>query len=212
MANNTESWRLKELISKHIWESYIVILLFGLPLLYSLLDNYYSSHITTENALSLLGVLAQAQAGIIAIVVALILVAVQISAQTYSPRVMDVFKGFKDFWVLIAIYGFSIFVDVFVIYLAPKNDEMYINFSFIVNLAIIIAFVAFTALFPFISRTIDMLKPQRIIEILKKEVRQEDNYSLEPIIDIDTSNTNVTSEENSHMRTYENNLYKSREN
>ncbi len=174
MTNNTESWRLKGFVSKHIWESYIIILLFGLPLLYFILYHYYSPHINRENALYLLSVLAQAQAGIIAIVVALILVAVQISAQTYSPRVMDIFKDFKDFWMLIALYGFSIFVDVFVIYLAPKNEDPYINFNIIVNLAIIIAFVAFTALFPFISRTIDEMKPRIVIDKLGSKIKKEE--------------------------------------
>ncbi len=173
MANNTKSWRLKEFVSKHIWESYSVILLFFLTLLYFILYNFYSPHINTVNALNILSVLAQAQAGIIAIVVSLILVAVQISAQTYSPKVMDIFKDFKDFWVLIALFGISIFVDIFVIYLAP-HDEPYNNFDIITNLAIIIALVAFTSLFPFIARIIDLLKSKNIIEKISNKIIREE--------------------------------------
>jgi hypothetical protein len=174
MANNIEFWRLKEFVSKHVWESYIVILLFGLPLLYYILSYYYPAPIEPENARNILNTLAQLQAAIIAILVSLILIAVQISSEKYSPRVIDVFKEFTGFWILIAVYGISIFTDVFAIYVVPfKAQESYIGLNVIFNLAILIAFVAFTALFPFISYTMDLLKPRNIIDKLENKIKNE---------------------------------------
>ena len=65
----------------------------------------------------MLSALVQAQAAIVAIVVSLTVIAVQLTASAYSPRVIDVFKSFKknpDFWILLGFYGFSIFYGLFI--------------------------------------------------------------------------------------------------
>lgn len=158
---------LKKLIYKHSYLSYPLSLLLSLFFINYMLSNYYPTPIDSNNARYLLSTLAQGQAAIIGIVVSLTLVAMQISAQTYSPRVIDIFKEYIGFWVLIAIYGLSIFFDVFALYVVPDNDST-------VNLAILIAFVAFTALIPFIYYTMDLMKPKNIIEKLGNKIKKDD--------------------------------------
>lgn len=162
----------EDFFSRHTWLVHLAILLPSILILYYLLENYYL--LDVENARYLLSALAQAQAAIIAIIVSLTLIAMQISAQTYSPRVIDVFKEYLGFWVLIAVYGISIFFDVFAIYSIPSNPfNQYFDYSNILNLAILTAFTAFIALFLFISNTIDLLKPKVIIDKLGNKINVE---------------------------------------
>lgn len=162
----------EDFFSRHTCLVHLAILLPSILILYYLLENYYI--LDVENARYLLSALAQAQAAIIAIIVSLTLIAMQISAQTYSPRVIDVFKEYLGFWVLIAVYGISIFFDVFAIYSVPSNSSnQYFDYSNILNLAILTAFTAFIALFLFISNTIDLLKPKVIIDKLGNKINVE---------------------------------------
>jgi len=62
---------------------------------------------SADSACYLLSALAQSQAAIVAIVVTLTLVAVQLTSQTYSPRVMDLFLKNFAFWILLLVYGNS---------------------------------------------------------------------------------------------------------
>ncbi len=173
MTNNIEYRNLKAFISKHFWIIYLAILLSYVPL-YFILNNY-PFQINPNNALYLLSTLAQAQAAIIAIVITLTLVAVQLSAQTYSPRVIDVFKEFADFWFMIYVYGISIFVDIIVLYFVPENAQIkYINFNYIVNFSLALSFSTFTMLIPYMWRTMDLLKPRNIIEQLSKKIIKEE--------------------------------------
>jgi len=173
MTNNIEFQRLKEFVSKHFWITYLTILLSSLPLYFIL--SSYPFQINPNNAFYLLSTLAQAQAAIIAIVITLTLVAVQLSAQTYSPRVIDVFKGFADFWLIISLYGISIFVDIIVLYFVPENAQVnYTSFNYIVNFSIALAFSTFTVLIPYMWRTMDLLKPRSIIEELSSKIKKEE--------------------------------------
>ncbi len=173
MTKNFKFMSLKDFISKHFLIIYLIIILLSLPLYFIL--SSYPFQITPNNALYLLSTLAQAQAAIIAIVITLTLVAVQLSAQTYSPRIIDVFKEFADFWWMISFYGISIFVDVIVLYFIPEDVQLnYTSFNYFVNLSIALAFSTFTMLIPYMWRTLDLLKPINIIEKLRNKIKEKE--------------------------------------
>ncbi len=51
----------------------------------------------------MLSALVQGEAAIVALVMTLSLVAVQLAAQSYSARVIEVFKRAPDLWILMGI-------------------------------------------------------------------------------------------------------------
>jgi uncharacterized membrane protein len=70
-------------------------------------------HTDAGSARYMLSALVQSQAAIVAIVVTLTLIAVQLTASAYSPRVIDIFKKNPDMWILLGCYGVSIFYGEF---------------------------------------------------------------------------------------------------
>lgn len=75
-----------------------------------LLFSYFNLfHTDVNSARYMLSALVQSQAAIVAIVITLTLIAVQLTASAYSPRVIDIFKKNPDMWVLLGCYGVSIF-------------------------------------------------------------------------------------------------------
>ena len=66
-------------------------------------------HTDANSARYMLSALVQSQAAIVAIVITLTLIAVQLTASAYSPRVIDIFKKNPDMWILLGCYGVSIF-------------------------------------------------------------------------------------------------------
>ena len=165
--------RLKKYISNNFWLIYLMILVSYLPLYFIL--SSHSFQVNPDNARYLLSALAQAQAAIIAIVITLTLVAVQLSAQTYSPKVIDVFKEFADFWGMLSLYGVSIFVDIIVIYFIPDVvHEKNIGFNSFVNFSIILAFFSVTALIPYMWRTMELLKSRNLIDKLSDKINKKE--------------------------------------
>lgn len=193
-----QSWLQRIFRSPRLFLSILVIVLILALLPLNFFLARYSYPIDSNNALYLLSALAQSQAAIIAIVVSLTLVAIQLSAQTYSPRVIDVFNKI-DFWILMIIYGISIFIDFLAIYVVPSSD---CRFNKVVYCAILLAFIAFSVLFLFIKNTLEALKPSEIIGKLVNQSKVDsiarfsslnigeklepnaDLYTLEPIVDI----------------------------
>jgi uncharacterized membrane protein len=62
-------------------------------------------HTDVDSARYMLSALVQSEAAIVALVVTLSLVAVQLAAQSYSARVIEVFRRTPDLWILMGIYG-----------------------------------------------------------------------------------------------------------
>ena len=107
---------------------------------------------SASSAKYLLSALAQSQAAVIAIVVTLTLVAVQLSAQAYSPRVITIFQKSADFWILLVAYVFSIILDVILLETIPDNIK---GLEMKVRSATFLAIFAFLALFPYMWNTIN---------------------------------------------------------
>lgn len=133
--------------------------------------------IDDNSARYLLSALVQSQAAIIAIVVTMTLVAVQLTASAYSPRVIDIFKKDWVMWLLLVWYGSSIFFGLFVLEMIGGKYQSLghwgVSFESCVFLAYLMGIAAFAGLFFHISNVIDLLKPGDIIEKLSKNITRE---------------------------------------
>ncbi len=148
----------------------------------------------TSNAYYLLSTLIQSEAAILGIVITLSLVAVQLTASSYSPRVTQVFKKTPDLWVITCLYIFAITTGLALlknVNKCPESDfEIYISLSYFTGV------FCFASLIPYIYRLFYLLKPRTIIKRLSeainvknlavKELQSEEDEEnpLQPILDI----------------------------
>lgn len=79
-------------------------------------------HTDVDSARYMLSALVQSEAAIVALVVTLSLVAVQLAAQSYSARVIEVFRRAPDLWILMGIYGIAIFYGLGVLKLIERAN------------------------------------------------------------------------------------------
>ncbi len=133
-------------------------------------------HTDVDSARYMLSALVQSEAAIVALVVTLSLVAVQLAAQSYSARVIEVFRRTPDLWILMGIYGVAIFYGLGVLKLIERANPQVNSLS---NLEGQVAFsyylgvFAFVALVPYIWNTLEMLKPSTVINILAERITKE---------------------------------------
>jgi hypothetical protein len=150
----------------------------------------------------MLSALVQSQAAIVAIVITLTLIAVQLTASAYSPRVIDIFKKNPDMWILLGCYGFSIFYGFIVLKLVEGAEGEAVSQSAIwslgsvsislescVSMAYWLGAFTFVALFPYMWNIISLLKPESIIKRLAVEITRGKILNLkedpiQPIMDI----------------------------
>ncbi|SFM47968.1 DUF2254 family protein [Methanolobus profundi] len=125
-----------------------------------------------DNERYLLSALVQSLAATIALVITLSLVAVQLAAQSYSARVIDVYKRNPDMWILLCIYIFTIFYGLGL----TKIIGLGILGNYMENaifLAYFMGFFAFVCLVPYMLKTLDLLKPSTLIMELAKNITNE---------------------------------------
>ncbi|WP_321429652.1 DUF2254 family protein [uncultured Methanolobus sp.] len=152
-----------------------------------------------DNERYLLSALVQSLAATIALVITLSLVAVQLAAQSYSARVIDVYKRNPDMWILLCIYIFTIFYGLGltkIVGLGILGNYM----EGAIFVAYFMGFFAFVCLVPYMLKTLDLLKPSTVITLLAEEINKknvlealkdnkigmniEDNDPVQPIIDM----------------------------
>ncbi|MCG2728078.1 MAG: DUF2254 domain-containing protein [Candidatus Methanoperedenaceae archaeon] len=85
-------------------------------------SNFSFLHTDVDSARYMLSALVQSEAAIVALVVTLSLVAVQLAAQSYSARVIEVFRRTPDLWILMGIYGAAIFYGLGVLKLIERAN------------------------------------------------------------------------------------------
>jgi hypothetical protein len=159
-------------------------------------------HTDVDSARYMLSALVQSQAAIVAIVITLTLIAVQLTASAYSPRVIDIFKKNPDMWILLGCYGVSIFYGFLVLKLVEGAEGgvvsqsaiwslgyVSISFEFCVSLAYWLGAFTFVALFPYMLNIIRLLKSESIIkrlaiEITKDKILNPKEEPIQPIMDI----------------------------
>jgi uncharacterized membrane protein len=180
-------------------------ILWKIPLSHTIwTNNAYTQYNTTQlsdmgffdNERYLLSALVQSLAATIALVITLSLVAVQLAAQSYSARVIDVYKRNPDMWILLGIYIVTIFYGLGLLKIVGLGVSG-INMEGAIFLAYFIGFFAFGCLVPYMLKTLDLLKPSTVIKLLAEEITKEkllvvikddnditEKDPIQPIIDI----------------------------
>jgi len=125
-----------------------------------------------DNERYLLSALVQSLAAVIALVITLSLVAVQLAAQSYSARVIDVYKKNPDMWILLGIYILTIFYGLGLIKIIGLGIlSNYMEGAIFV--AYFMGFFAFVCLVPYMLKTLDLLKPSTVIKLLAEDITEE---------------------------------------
>lgn len=188
----------------------IVIFHFSLFFLFTVLCyhtfiDYNLFETDANSARYMLSALVQSQAAIIAIVVSLTLIAVQLTASSYSPRVIDIFKSPKKnphFWILLVFYCFSIIYGLFILKLVEGAEgevvsqsaiwslgNVSISLEFCVSFAYWLGAFTFVILFLYMWGIMTLLKPEYIVcrlavEITEKNILNVEEDPIQPIMDI----------------------------
>lgn len=136
-----------------------------------------------EDARYLLSALIQSLAAILTIVVTVTLVAVQMAAQAYTPRIIESFKRNIFFWMIIVLYG-SVIAYCGVI----LSDVSYFVENSVqwVNIALFLSIAAIFYLIPYIRAIIRELEPSTMIRILAENINGE---SVENFISLEKEKT-----------------------
>jgi hypothetical protein len=143
----------------------------------------YLSHTDADSARYMLSALIQSQAAIVAIVISLTLIAVELTASVYSPRVVYIFIKNLGMWILLGLYCTSIFYGLIVLRLVEGNKGKFVSQSvilplgpisisleFCIHLALLLGIITYVALLPYISNIMDLLKPENIIKRLSEDI------------------------------------------
>lgn len=123
-----------------------------------------------NNAINILTTIIQIQAGILAIIVLLTLVAVQISSQRFSPRLMQMFTNKIEFWGILSFYLFTIIAELILLWLSDFYPYKY-EFIFV---SIILMIIANIFLFLYIEYSINILKPDQAIILIGKDIKNKE--------------------------------------
>jgi hypothetical protein len=143
----------------------------------------------------MLSALVQSQAAIVAIVVSLTLIAVQLTASAYTPRVIRIFLKTPDMWYLLSFYAFSIFLGLLFLKMIRVGEDSSQILIFHSSLEDSIIFIyalgisSFALLFLYFGNTINLLNPANIIhqlqiEITKDNLLNSEEDPIQPIMDI----------------------------
>ena len=184
---------------RHLWTARFIeyFFFFGLVLFATLYGFAHLNLIHTEpvSALYMLSALVQSQAAIVAIVVSLTLIAVQLTASAYTPRVIRIFLKTPDMWYLLGFYGFSIFLGLLFLKMIRVGEDSSQIVIFYSSLEYSIIFIyalgisSFALLFLYFGNTINLLNPANIIhrlqiEITKDNLLNTEDDPIQPIMDI----------------------------
>ena len=192
--------------SKHLWIARFIVYsscLAGVVLVCFGLFSYFNLfHTYADSARYMLSALVQSQAAIVAIVITLTLIAVQLTASAYSPRVIRIFRNNPDMWILLGCYGVSIYYGLFVLKLVKGVESEFVSQSVIwyfgpfpisfesyVSLAYWLGAFTFVVLFPYMLNIISLLKSENIIKrlaikITKDKFLNSKEDSVQPVLDI----------------------------
>jgi len=190
LIEGIRDWEFRHLwVARSFW--YFTLLAVVLVVCHGTFNYLNLHHTDADSARYMLSAMVQAQAAIIAIVITLTLIAVQLTASAYSPRVIGIFRNNPDMWILLVVYGVSMLYGLIVLKMVEgiggevvSQDVFWflgfvpMSFECCVSLAYWFEVFAFVALVPYMWNTIDLLKPENIINRLAIE------NSIQPIMDI----------------------------
>lgn len=193
-------YRILNWFNEPKWLNRISLYLIFFALVYIIFKSIFSyfdfMHTDVDSARYMLSALIQGEFAVVAIIISLSLIAIQLAASSYSARVIGVFGRTPDLWILIGIYGFSIFFGLGVLKLIEKTNPQENSLSTLeghISLVYFLGVFAFVALIPYIWKTLELLKPSTVIDILSKKITKQiilttikmDGKFNQPIIDME---------------------------
>lgn len=148
---------------------------------------------------ALLTAILQSLASLLAIITAFTLIAVQLSSQSYSPRMLKFsisIKNNKIFWSIVVLYLISMIYCLLILTKFGKGPLDYFEL-FLTLVGILLAFWCYMSIPYYIIETIDKLKPENVI----KELIQEVNIDLIKKISKYSNNNVITDDftDNNHI-------------
>jgi hypothetical protein len=154
------------------WLIYHILLVGVFLIAWFFFSRYDLFHTNLNSARYILSALIQSEATVIAIIITMSLVAVQLSASSYSSRTLEIFRKNPDFWILIVIYLLAIICSSIVLKLLVDEGTdfmvgIYIDFSLFLGI------FCFVALIPYLYRIFALLKPSNIIKTLSERINRE---------------------------------------
>ena len=193
MQERYSKWRLRHLWPSRILEyliPFFLVVSFA-PWIFTQLELYSTNAYSSRYFLS---AMVQSQAAIVAIVVTLTLVAVQLTASSYSPRVTRIFRDNPDMWLLLFVYGLSISYGLLILKQIPtygllSKTLLFRSLESHIISAYSVGGFTFLILFPYMWNTINLLNPSTILGRLSLKITKEDLFAseddpIQPIIDI----------------------------
>jgi uncharacterized membrane protein len=185
IKEKARDWKSQNLGIAHYFE-YLILWLLVIFAIHGIFAYFDLLHTDANSARYMLSALVQSQAAIVAIVVSLTLIAVQLSASAYSPRVIDIFKKNPDMWILLGFYGLSIFYGLFILKLLEGAEGDFVSQSAIwpsfypplslehgVSFAYWLGAFTFVILISYMLNIMDLLKPENIINRLSKGISRD---------------------------------------
>lgn len=133
------------------------------------------------NVTSVLTTLIESEAAIIAIVISLTLVAVELTASTYSPRVINISLKNPDIWILLIIYGSAMGYSLMLLKLEPLESSFIPSED--VSVALWLGMYSYIVLVPYLWHICDLLKPETIIKRLAMEISKDKLLQLSEEVD-----------------------------
>ncbi|ABE53078.1 DUF2254 family protein [Methanococcoides burtonii] len=189
----------------HLWISriayYILLFLFSIGILHYINVLFGPSTYDMTSARYMISALIQSEAAIMAIIVSFSLVAVELASSSYSVRMIDLLRAYNpDFWILMVIYIGSMTYSLFVLKSIPGNEGKY-DMQLQIAISFYTGVYSFLTLFPYLFRTLHMLKPSTLLNIqamkltagsITTDVHSDaytahENDPIQPIIDIISS-------------------------
>ena len=190
--------KVRDWKSRHLWATRISAFIF-LLLFFSFVvltyANFYRVHTNVASARYMLSALVQSQVAIIAIIISLTLIAVQLTASAYSPRVISIFRHSYGWQALFVFYGISIFYGLLVLKMIKGVDDLspitYLDISLEghISIAYALGCFLFAMLIMYLQSIIKFLNPANIInqlatEITKDKILKKEEDPIQPIVDI----------------------------
>lgn len=126
-------------------------------------ETYVMNRATISSFISLL---IQILSSVFAIIITISLVAIQLTAQNYSSKLIKIYTNSFHFKFLIVMFITAIVLNIFILFYIEEVSDALINISILFSLISIIE------LFPFIFSITRNLDPKTVIEHLIKDLRR----------------------------------------
>lgn len=133
---------------------------------------------SVESTRFVLSSLVESEATVIAIVITLTLVVLQLTASSYSTRVIDIFEDSPSIWMIVGIYIIAIGYGLTIL---NAIDAIYssgiLNFEISVWIAYFLGIFAFGALIPYLLGSLEIMKSSTVIDRFAEKITSENILS-----------------------------------